>query len=280
MSKQIILYLHIPKTGGTTLSSCIYGQVCADKYYVAEENYFHSGVYYYPDGFFKNVNASISGPVLRALSRNDIRAVVGHFSFGIDKYINGPITYVTLLRDPVDRVVSLYYHLAPEMSIEQFLTDYVKKGFRRSQTELISDNDQVRRVSGLEPSLGACTRATLETAMSNLERFFSVVGVSECFDETLVLLKRAFSWNQPLSYLPKLRNQNRPSSASLSQEIRDRIAERNALDIELYQFAKQMLDQQISKHGSGFWKEVEELQTSNKRLAEQYSAELGTMGLS
>ena len=178
---------------------------------------------------------------------------------------------MTLLRDPVDRVVSLYYHLAPEMSIEQFLTDYVKKGFRRSQTELISDNDQVRRVSGLEPSLGACTRGTLETAMSNLERFFSVVGVSECFDETLVLLKRAFSWNQPLSYLP--------TSASLSQEIRDRIAERNALDIELYQFAKQMLDQQISKHGSGFWKEVEELQTSNKRLAEKYSAELGTMGL-
>src|SRR5262245_30956087 len=110
-SDRIPLFLHIPKTGGTTLKHCIYHQCKADEYYESEEGMLVDGIYYYPAGLDKEPDAAIPAAAIRALERHDIRAVVGHFSFGIHTYIHRPSTYITLLRDPVDRLVSLYYHI-------------------------------------------------------------------------------------------------------------------------------------------------------------------------
>src|SRR5690349_8932579 len=108
-SDRVILYLHVPKCGGTTLSHILYRQVSVEDYYEAEPDpfnprgyLFHGGVYYFAGndagaGFFKDPQLSIPDAVKRALGRADLRAVVGHFWFGVHQYVAPPWTYVTLL---------------------------------------------------------------------------------------------------------------------------------------------------------------------------------------
>jgi hypothetical protein len=265
-SDRIPLFLHIPKTGGTTLKHYIYDQYKTYEDYTSEEGYLVSGIYYYPDGFNKEPASVSPAQVIRTLGRHDIRAVVGHFSFGIHTYISKPWTYVTLLRNPVDRVVSLYYHirrykdtqLHKIVSSGLSMEDFVLHLSRRE-----ADNDQTRRISGLEPAFGACSMSTLDKAKDNLRRYFSVVGVTECFDETLILIKRTLGGTHEAYYLPSLVNKDRPTSASLPQKSIDAILERNELDTKLYEFAKALLYERIADQGPDFDSEVRRFKALN-----------------
>ncbi|WP_051428308.1 sulfotransferase family 2 domain-containing protein [Bacillus sp. J33] len=90
MSKRdVLIFMHIPKTGGTTLSRII------DMQYKPNEIY----------RTYKNV-VKAQGK----MTDNNIRCIQGHDYFGIHKQINKPFKYVTLLRDPVERVISNYYY--------------------------------------------------------------------------------------------------------------------------------------------------------------------------
>jgi hypothetical protein len=272
-SDRLPLFLHIPKTGGTTLKSCIYHQYKADEYDKSEEGYLVNGIYYYPDGFHKEPGAASPTEVIRALERHEIRAVVGHFSFGIHMYVRRPWTYVTLLRNPVDRVISLYYHIrrykhnplheivSGGISIEDFV-------LHLSCRE--ADNDQTRRISGLEPEFGACSISTLDKAKDNLRRSFSVVGVTECFDETMILIKRMLGWAQEPCYVPSLVNKDRPAHAALPRKSIEAILERNELDTKLYEFAKELLYERIAYQGPDFNSEVRRFKALNAEYIAYY----------
>jgi hypothetical protein len=228
----------------------------------SKKNMFCSGIYYFPGtGFFKDRELTFPAHVRRALGRADLRAVVGHFWFGVHRHLGRPATYITLLRDPVDRVLSLFYHLNedenPKMELEEFLA---------SPPYREVDNDQTRRIAGVEPELGKCTRRTLDLAKDNLRRHFSVVGVTDRFDETLVLLKRKLGWAKHLCYYSKHINRDRPPADSVPQPIRDAILRWNELDRELYDFACSALDELIYSQDEGFRSELRELRTRQEAM--------------
>lgn len=290
---MVLLFMHLPKTGGSTLSKYIYTQFDTKSKSASREDndelkrFYNDGAYHYPIGFFKGP-PSETEPYLGCLNHADLRAVLGHFSFGIHKRISSPSTYITIIRHPVDRIISLYYHLysqqclRPSMTLERFICDCPADGWDvrlrdwhpvatdsneeqvRHYTRAIVDNDQTRRIAGIEPGFGDCTEDLLAKAKQNLSRHFSVVGLTERFDESLVLLKKTIGWSKEVNYLPLLVNSSRPRSADIDSRVFAKIVENNNLDMQLYDFASSLLDQQIEKQGPSFLSELESFRQQNE----------------
>jgi hypothetical protein len=121
------------------------------------------------------------------------------------------------------------------------------------------DNDQTRRIAGLEPALGKCTQSMLDRATDNLRRYFTVAGVMERFDETLILMNRRLGWRKDILYWRKNSNADRPAIDSLPRSTRNAILHWNELDCELYRIANQMLDDMISSQDENFSDELKQL---------------------
>ena len=105
---------------------------------------------------------------------------------------------------------------------------------------LETDNWQTRCIAGdVDTAFGHCDRAMLERAKANIDRHFALVGLSEMFDESVVLLTRMYGWRGPC-YVPLNRGSAAPETSGFavapelveSQIVRDR---------ELYAYASRLL---------------------------------------
>lgn len=132
--------------------------------------------------------------------RARLRLIMGHMTFGLDALIPRPATYVTLLREPLKLIASQFHHvkrheghlLHEEAKAYPDLAAYVRSGI-----SLEMDNSQTRAFAGdTTTPFGGCTPAMLERAKANLVEAFAVVGLTERFDESLVLMRRAFAWTR------------------------------------------------------------------------------------
>jgi hypothetical protein len=87
--------------------------------------------------------------------------------------------------------------------------------------------------------------ATLERAKAVIDRHDLVVGLQDRFDESLLLMVRAFGWGYPA-----FRNENvsrdRPGTADLPTSTMELIRERNALDIELCEHARRRFERELA----------------------------------
>ena len=103
-------------------------------------------------------------------------------------------------------------------------------------------NLQCRLIAGGKDTAIADERL-LDTAKENLTKSFSVVGISEQFEESLILIATTFNWQIPFyknCKVSKARPQIDPGTAAL---IRDH----NRLDVELYEFGKKLFAESLYK---------------------------------
>src|SRR5438045_9447770 len=88
-----LVFVHIPKAAGTTLQEIIV------RYYKGGRGFRFTGeTQQWED--FKNASKEQNG-------RYDV--LQGHVHFGVHEYQPEPATYITMVRDPIDRVVSHYH---------------------------------------------------------------------------------------------------------------------------------------------------------------------------
>jgi len=152
---------------------------------------------------------------------------------------------ISILREPVDRVVSLYYYLRANASwLGQGQTIIEKKISLESfaNSEAYFDNHMVRMLCDVEPisvPLGACTNEMLEQAKINVVKHFLLVGLTERTPEFLAVLARLFCFS--LEDVPSENvNKQRSSISSVSKEALAAIAKHNSYDVELYEFVQKL----------------------------------------
>lgn len=230
-----VIYIHIPKCAGSTALGILHplfkdGEVYRQRGSVVQE---------------KQVLADMS-----IQDKAQLALVCGHMCYGWHDVLNPgqPYTYVTLLRDPVNRVLSFcrYIERSKWHTMHSVMNElgrnwgrFVASGRCRS-----IDNGMVRILCGDDEMLqsspegdmripfGEVRREHLERAIAHLETF-SVVGISEEFGTFLHLLRANFGWKIPLHF----RNQNsqgRLCKEDYSIELNRIINRRTQLDLELY----------------------------------------------
>lgn len=226
-----VIFIHIPKAAGQTLIG------------VLSRQYGREWIYRYEGragGFVPDDS--------EALSR--AKLIIGHIDYGLHQGLPGESTYITLLRDPVQRVVSLYryvqrtreHHLYEDAK-DMDLLEFVTSGIDAYEVE----NGQTRQIAGwgqAEPD-----ETALATAKENLKSAF-VPGTLERFDDSLLLMAQRFNWKLPL-YVQKNvgvgPGGRRPEAGAVEE-----IERRNRLDRALYAYANKLLDEFISAGGIAF----------------------------
>ena len=92
----------------------------------------------------------------------------------------------------------------------------------------------------------------LEKAKQNLKTDFALAGITERMEETLCLLHRTFQWHSIVAGYPKNVTLKRTDRNSVSLELQNLIAKRNDLDMKLYEFVQDQLNQKIEAEGQSF----------------------------
>jgi hypothetical protein len=266
---RALLFLHIPKAAGTTLHSVV------ERQFAPRATFTISGSDS-PGGIKEFI-------ALSPEQREKIRLVKGHMPYGLHEFLSVPATYITMLRDPVDRVISHYYfvlktpahYMHGEVTRARMsLVDFVESGMT---TEVA--NDQTRLISGVEKvntrllegderrTLRAnrepVTAEVLETAKRNLREHFAAVGLFTSFDESLLLFKRVLGWNN-IHYVRRNVTSARPEKRQVPREARALIEKYNAMDVELYEYARQRFEEAVKEQGAGFESELRKFRRKNR----------------
>lgn len=249
------IFLHIPKTAGTTLLHIL------DRQYAPET--IHS--------FGGDAHASVAQfRAMESESRAKIRLLRGHMAYGLHQCLPDPVVYFTILRNPAARVISYYNYIlrTPAHYLYEEVTskNMSLHDLMESRLPLMMNDGQVRLISGVwgEPGFGEVTPAMLETAKKNLADSFVVVGLTEQFDKTLCLLKENLNWQQDITYERLNVSPQGAKKDQISAATVDLVQRANQQDIALYAYAQDLFAEQCAQRGALFDIRVRRFQFANK----------------
>lgn len=230
----MIVFTHIPRTAGTSFRLVleralgpehilsVYGDnIARAKDFVAEQNL------------------------------NNIKAIRGHVGYGV---LPGDHDYVTILRHPMQRLLSLYAYIKVDQG--HFAHQQVRamdfREFVISGVTAETDNGMVRQLCGIEDfkqmpyahysiPFDSCGPEQLEQALHNLDEHYVVVGVQERFDAFLLACKERYGWS--LSAKVPHANRRMAFYEHVSNEVIQQTITRNMYDLLLWDYARRRVAQ-------------------------------------
>lgn len=244
---EALIFLHIPKTAGTTLNRIIEWQYDPRLIYTID-----------PYQIRATVGRLQTLPEER---RRRLRVVRGHLIYGVHEFLPQGGTYITMLRDPVKRVLSSYQFIlrrplhplhrklkAKGIGVEEFLNYTAKR-----------QNLQTKMLAGV-PYVGPCDEETLARAIAHADKSFRVVGLSERFQESLLMIASSFGWKIPY-YENRKVSKNRPAIDPAMLEL---IREHNPYDLALYEYGQKRFEEDLRKNGAAMARTAATLEATPK----------------
>jgi hypothetical protein len=257
-----IIFLHIGKTAGTTMRWILRRQYPASRILVTKNRTLR-GEDPDPTRLPREDTLKYFASLPDA-DRRHASLIMAHTVFGIHEFFPQPCAYFTLLRAPVALTLSQYSYIAGKTNhrLHEQAASRTLEAFISSGVALQTDNSQTRAISGdTTTPFGECTSEMLDRAKTNIEGWFPVVGLTERFDETLLLLRQAFGWRK-LHYARANVTPQR-KRPPIPEPTRRLIEEQNRFDMELYSWATERFEASITSM-PGFDDELARFQRGNK----------------
>ena len=230
--KPLYFFLHIPKTGGTSIAKVL-NRLYRSRYIPLE------------NGTNEENRIAVINILKNEPNRYDV--IGGHVGgFGIHEGSQRPVRYLTILRDPGARAISLYYMIM-RVKTHRRHAQFQQYGSIEEGLTHIGSNLQTRVLAGI-PKDTVVTAEHLELAKRNIEEWFDAVAILERFDESLILMRRALGW-KTLVIAPPHENAGKNRPKALPESVIQLANDLNAYDTELYEFANALMDKRIRELG-------------------------------
>lgn len=215
-----MIFLHIPKTAGTT-----FNHILRDVY--------GAGFLRIPPRRWRKTKRIPEG----------VRVVTGHMPWGVHKRWRIAPNYVTFLRDPVERLISLWWHAKKHTNHKRhsLARRCTVAEFARSRAFAELDNGMVRWLAGglttgIAPKKRRVTEQDYEVALVHCSQM--LVGTTDTFRQDVRRFANRLGWRS----VPKIQHQmvgkNRPPASAFTQGEIDIIRRVNQWDCQLYEMVK------------------------------------------
>jgi len=247
-----VCFLHIQRTAGTTFIA------------ILDSFFDHNSIY--PKQLWHQL-------LMRGKENfSKFKLFRGHFGYGIYHILDKKPVYLTMLRNPIERLIS-----GIEFKIRNPDPRFMNRFQGKDIMDLLNDtsqkfvpNVQTRHI-GLEPNVYSYINPSdpdtinnfrfsnvlkkeakkfsdnqmVELAKRRLEEF-SFVGIQERMKESLFLLYYTFGWKPILTTWRLNISPKRPHSKDLSPKIIDRLSKFSNLDFDLYEHGKKLFEKRFS----------------------------------
>ena len=222
--KPIPVFLQIPKTGGTTMAAAMRRSVGAER--------------------FLQVKILEDGPLTLDSDTTEVRAIRSRIAeagaevaaiaamapFGIHRLLPRPVAYFTLVREPIERCVSLWYFMVrrerPEVAacgrdLDRLLADRLSLSFCDEMTRMLSGSSKPE----LDDDDLARARQVVEHHIVDLA---DLAGHDQLLDRIAARFGWTRSWQERLNVAP-----DKPADL-MSPTALARLRSTNDLDLRLY----------------------------------------------
>lgn len=225
-----ILFDHIPKCGGTSLKAYLSSQYPKWKIFLIIDQ--------------KSIESFKNMPKDKRLQYDLIQ---GHSANKLIDYVHPDTLKITMLRDPIDRIISHYYYvkrtkfhylhklvLDNDISLEDYvnLDNNITGELRNYYTVRFSELS-IQEVED-DP------KYSIQLALNNIQLKYDIIGFLDNYDAFMRKLIKAASVNNKYRTIKKNVTNDRPKRTEISEKARLNIREMNKLDIEFYNKLKKL----------------------------------------